>query len=178
MSNENESALFAEQTPMPDIPSAYAKNPYGRAPLIVSLCALAIALACGAASIAIASADKPIEEDAGLKGTVKIDDPHEHDWAIQYETIVHDEVSHEEIVQPVYETITTMHSVCNECNEIVDGRAQEHVDATGHSGYSTNVPVSESRLVSEGRIDVIIDEPAYEELVATGHTCTICGESS
>lgn len=120
---------------------------------------------------------------AGVRGaeptaTTDTDITHEHDWAIQYDTVVHDEVSHEEVVQPVYERIVTHHSVCNDCNEIVDGHAQEHIDATGHSGYSTNVPVTESRLVSEGRIDVIVDEPAYEELVATGRTCTICGENS
>ena len=103
---------------------------------------------------------------------------HEHDWAIGYETVHHDAQTHEEIVQPVYETVITYHSVCNECNELIDGHAAEHIVITGHSGYSTNVPVEETRKVADGRIDVIEDSPEYDELVATGRTCTICGRTS
>lgn len=174
MPNEHDGAPCAEEPPAP---GSRPKERSAKAPVIVSACALAVALACGIASIAITSAGAPVEE-VEPTAAIATDAAHEHDWAIQYDTVVHDEVSHEEVVQPVYERIVTHHSVCNDCNEIVDGHAQEHIDATGHSGYSTNVPVTESRLVSEGRIDVIIDEPAYEELVATGRTCTICGESS
>lgn len=158
-------------------PDAESKEGGSKSSVIISACAIAIALACGIGSIVIASTG--VTDEAEEQATaIAIDAAYEHDWAIQYETVAHDEVSHEEVVQPVYETIVTHHSVCNECNEIVDGRAQEHIDETGHSGYSTNVPVTESRLVSEGRIDTIVDEPAHEELVATGRICTICGERS
>lgn len=174
MPNEHDGAPCADEPP---VPGSRSKERSAKAPVIVSACALAVALACGIASVAIASAGAPVEE-AEPTAAIATNATHEHDWTIQYDTVVHDEVSHEEVVQPVYERIVTHHSVCNDCNEIVDGHAQEHIDATGHSGYSTNVPVTESRLISEGRIDVIVDEPAYEELVASGRTCTICGESS
>lgn len=143
-------------------------------PIYLSSAALVLALA----AVAFAAAWAFVPGDA-MDAEEEREEPtqvvrHEHDWAVLYETVEHDAETHEEVIQPVYEHVTAHHSVCNECNDIIDGHAQEHVDATGHSGFSTNVPVEETRLVSEGRVETVIDEPAYDELIAAGRACTIC----
>lgn len=152
------------------------KRPLEWAAVAIAGCAVAISVCC-CICWAIPS---PGDGDDAVEEAAAIVEPaaHEHDWAIRYETVHHEAQTHEEVVQPVYETATTYHSVCNSCSEIVDGHAQQHVDETGHGGYSTNVPVTESRLVSEGRVDVVEDSPAYDELVETGRACTICGALS
>lgn len=147
-----------------------------RAPIFLSSAALVAALAAVALSAAWAFAPGDAIEVAEERSAPVQAAAHEHDWAIVYETVAHDAKTHEEVIQPVYEIVTAHHSVCNECNDIIDGHAQEHIDTTGHSGFSTNVPVEETRLVSDGRVEVITDEPAFEELVAAGRECTICGE--
>ncbi len=144
-------------------------------PIAVSCCAAALSVAC-CACLVLAPTSTDAGAGDGNAPAVQQARPHVHDWAIDYEIVSHDAVTHEEIVQPVFETTVTHHSVCNDCSEIVDGHAAEHIEATGHSGYSTNVPVEESCKVSDGRIETVVDSPAYEELVATGRTCTICGE--
>lgn len=146
-------------------------------PIIVAASAAALSIACclccALAPLNESSQDEDVQTLQISKALV-----HEHDWAIDYETVHHDAQTHEEIIQPVYETVITYHSVCNECNELIDGHAAEHIVITEHSGHSTNVPVEETRKVADGRIDVIEDSPEYDELVATGRTCTICGKSS
>lgn len=98
-----------------------------------------------------------------------------HDWTITYETIHHDAVTHTETVEPVYENQTTYHTVCNECGEVIDGTAAQHIRDTGHSGYSTNVPITNEVLVSEGYTHEVTDTPAYDETVASEMVCTLCG---
>lgn len=144
-----------------------------RIPLAVAVSAAAIALM----ALCIALVPVHTSHTPPMDGIQSIEEEqrHVHDWVSQYETVSHDAVTHEEVIQPVYEHVIAHHSVCNDCQEIIDGHAQEHIDATGHSGYSTNVPVEETELVSEGRIDTITDSPAYEELVETGRACAICG---
>lgn len=99
-----------------------------------------------------------------------------HDWSISYKTVHHDAVTHTEYVQPVYEDQTTYHTVCNTCEEVIDGKAAEHIESTGHSGYSTNVPITSRVMVSEGYNKTVVDKEAYDETVADHLVCTKCGE--
>lgn len=172
----NESESFSQEETAAQSSPKESGPKRGRTQIYLSSAAFVMALAAVvfAATWAFAPDDaiEATEEHARPIQVVR----HEHDWAIVYETVAHDAETHEEVIQPVYEHVTAHHSVCNECNDIIDGHAQEHIDATGHSGFSTNVPVEETRLVSEGRVEVVTDEPAYDELVATGRECTICGE--
>lgn len=147
-------------------------------PIAAVVCAAAISAACCLYCANAASAPSYEEPAHVLSAETPLPAAHQHDWTIDYETVHHDAVTHEEVVQPVYESITTYHSVCNDCEEIIDGHAAEHIELTAHSGYSTNVPVEESRKVADGRIDVIEDSPEYDELVAVGRTCTVCGAES
>lgn len=101
----------------------------------------------------------------------------EHDWTMTYKTIHHDAVTHTETVEPVYASKTSYHTVCNECQQTIDGIADQHIKDTGHSGYSTNVPITGEVLVSEGYSHEVTDTPAYDETVADELVCAICGET-
>lgn len=98
-----------------------------------------------------------------------------HDWTVTYKTIHHDAVTHTETVEPVYGNETTYHTVCNECQQVIDGIADQHIKETGHSGYSTNVPITDEVVVSEGYTREVTDTPAYDETVADELVCTLCG---
>ena len=100
---------------------------------------------------------------------------HTHDWSITYKTVHHDAVTHTEHVAPVYQNQTTYHTVCNECKQVIDGKADEHIKETGHSGYSTNVPITDEVMVSEGYDKQVTDTPAYDETVIDKLVCTTCG---
>lgn len=101
----------------------------------------------------------------------------EHDWTMTYKTVHHDAVTHTETVEPVYASKTSYHTVCNECQQTIDGIADQHIRDTGHSGYSTNVPITGEVLVSEGYSHEVTDTPAYDEAVADELVCAICGET-
>lgn len=102
---------------------------------------------------------------------------HTHDWTVTYKTVHHDAVTHTEHVDPVFQNQTTYHTVCNECKQVIDGKADEHIKASGHSGYSTNVPITDEVMVSEGYDREVTDTPAYDETVIDKMVCTTCGET-
>lgn len=112
----------------------------------------------------------------GQQEQVDGEKPCEHDWTVTYKTVHHDAVTHTENVEPVYESKTEYHTVCNDCEQVIDGIADAHIKDTGHSGYSTNVPITGEVLVSEGFTREVTDSPAYDETVADKMVCTICGE--
>lgn len=119
---------------------------------------------------------KVIDKKGEVIGIVVEDDECVHDWTVTYKTVHHDAVTHTETVAPVYENKTSYHTVCNDCKQTIDGKADEHIKETGHSGYSTNVPITGEVLVSEGYTREVTDTPAYEETVADELVCTLCGE--
>ncbi len=166
-----------EVTPLVPIREKESYLPKSRAgwfALTFSACAMTIVIIT---SIWCLAPTAEIEEQRPLSRidlTVPVS--HEHVWVDDYKTVHHEATTHEETVAPVYEAVIEYHTVCNECNEQIDGRAREHIEETGHSGYSTNVPVAVPHLITEGRIDVIEDTPAYDESVTTGRHCSICGE--
>lgn len=111
------------------------------------------------------------KEAAAAKG----DETCDHDWTITYKTVHHDAVTHTETVKPVYANQTTYHTVCNDCKQVIDGKADEHLEETGHSGYSTNVPITDEVLVSKGYTHEVTDKAAYDETVPDKMVCTKCG---
>lgn len=116
--------------------------------------------------------EKSDSENSGSEDAAKT---HTHDWSITYKTVHHDAVTHTEHVAPVYQNQTTYHTVCNECKQVIDGKADEHIKETGHSGYSTNVPITDEVMVSEGYDKQVTDTPAYDETVIDKLVCTTCG---
>ena len=117
-------------------------------------------------------------DDGGQESSGKEEEPVcDHDWTMTYKTVRHDAVTHTETVAPVYASKTSYHTVCNDCEQTIDGIADQHIKETGHSGYSTNVPITGEVLVSEGYSHEVTDTPAYDETVPDKVVCTICGES-
>lgn len=124
--------------------------------------------------------EKSDSEDSGSDASTKDgskskEKSHTHDWSITYKTVHHDAVTHTEHVAPVYQNQTTYHTVCNECKQVIDGKADDHIKQTGHSGYSTNVPITDEVMVSEGYDKQVTDTPAYDETVIDKLVCTTCG---
>ena len=165
------------------------KKPHNRK-VIAAICGLAlVALIGGGAYYGIghqtgagsktesvqANDSKESGSDASAKdGSKSKEKSHTHDWSITYKTVHHDAVTHTEHVAPVYQNLTTYHTVCNECKQVIDGKADDHIKQTGHSGYSTNVPITDEVMVSEGYDKQVTDTPAYDETVIDKLVCTTC----
>ena len=100
----------------------------------------------------------------------------DHLWVPEYGSVHHDAVYEQVWHDPVYETETTYHTVCNDCQAVIDGTAAQHIADTGHSGYSTDVPIANEVIVQEGYYEDVLTEEAYDETVQTGYVCASCGE--
>lgn len=103
---------------------------------------------------------------------------HQHTWVPTYRTVHHDAVYEDVYHAPVYTEETTYHTVCNDCKEIIDGMAAEHVADTGHSGYSTGVPIVNETLASAGYTESALVQDAWDEVVTDGAMCPSCGETA
>lgn len=101
---------------------------------------------------------------------------HRHTWSPNYETVHHDAEYKDVWHEPVYGEETTYHTVCNTCKEIIDGEAAKHIADTGHSGYSTDVPITDEIVVQEGYFEPVLVTEAYDETVVESMVCTACGE--
>ena len=66
--------------------------------------------------------------------------------------------------------------MCNDCLAIIDGKAQQHLDETGHSGYTPDVSVTDEVMTDEGGIVTVVVEDEADELVITGGKCALCEE--
>jgi len=111
------------------------KKPHNRK-VIAAICGLAlVALIGGGAYYGIghqtganskaesvqANDSKESGSDASAKdGSKSKEKSHIHDWSITYKTVHHDAVTHTEHVAPVYQNLTTYHTVCNECKQVID----------------------------------------------------------
>lgn len=102
---------------------------------------------------------------------------HTHDWTVTYKTVHHDAETHTEHVDAVYRPRTSYHTVCNECEQVIDGKADEHIRETGHSGYSTNVPIQDTVMESQAYDKVVTDKDAWDETVPDKMVCATCGET-
>lgn len=92
---------------------------------------------------------------------------HVHTWKVEAAGAA----THEVEVPAVTEKVVAEHTVCNECGEAIDGKAAAHIEKTGHSGYTTGVPIEEERVVTEATTMTVADEPGEITLV-----CAECGE--
>lgn len=102
----------------------------------------------------------------------------DHLWIPITYTLDHPQVSHEVRHEATYENTTVLHTICNECNKVIDGAAQLHIDNTGHSGFTVSVPVSEKALTKEAWIETVIDEQAWTETIINGYRCSRCNTES
>ena len=159
----------------------------GRAAMAVSACALACALAAvgvacwqtsapGQNSRPATEASAPAAQQ-GDGDAEQAQPAHTHDWTVTYRTVHHDAETHTEHVDAVYRARTTYHTVCNECEQVIDGIADQHIKDTGHSGYSTNVPIEDTVMESAAYDKVVTDKDAWDETVPDKMVCATCGET-
>lgn len=199
--NENENSSIRETTET-DVPKQHEGHSHRKGKILGIVCAVVIlcCLALAAAYyVSSTSGDDPQEspemevytsaskasdteeasdtDPADDSGEDSTEETSSHDWSITYVTVHHDAVTHTETVDPVYGEETSYHTVCNECGKTIDGVADQHIRETGHSGYTTNVPIVNEVVVTEGYTKEVTDTPAYDELVADKLVCTLCGKT-
>ena len=103
---------------------------------------------------------------------------HTHSWTNVTKTVHHDAEYKQVWHDPIYETRTTYHDVCNQCGAILDGGlAATHLKSTSCSSYSTGVPSNENVLVSKGYYESVLVKAAWDETVVTGKRCS-CGATA
>ena len=161
--------------PVHEKESYLPKSPAGWIALILAAFAMGIAVVTSIWCLMPVAEVEEQRPSSHIEMTVPVS--HEHAWVEDFETVHHEAITHEETVVPVYEAVIEYHTVCNECGAQIDGIGREHIEETGHSGYSTNVPVAVPHLVTEGSIDLVEDSPAYDESITVGRHCSICGTS-
>lgn len=101
---------------------------------------------------------------------------HVHDWTAVYALRDVPAVTHVEHHDAVYGTETVYETVCNECEAIVTGATREHTASTGHTGFTTNVPIVNEVVEQEAYDETVVDTPATVQLVHTSDRCSSCGE--
>lgn len=121
------------------------------------------------------TADKAQQLEAGQVELEQKVDAHSHTWVPNYATVHHDAVYKDVWHEPVYDMETTYHTVCNDCKKTIDGIAADHIADTGHSGYSTNVPITNEVLKQAGYTEPVLVSEGWDETVVEGVTCTGCG---
>lgn len=159
-----------------------AKKPFNkRIVLLIGICA-AIIVVCW---LLVTVYGMAIQHGADMykaaqKDTIELvadkSDTCEHDWIDELETVHHDAVTHIVSHPAEYKTVTNYHTICNICEAIIDSKTAEHTIDTGHSSWTTDVPVLENELVSEAYDETIIDQDAYDETVIKQQRCKKCGE--
>lgn len=171
----------AEAKPQPDSAAAQKRFGFADSTRIALLVILGIVIG---AVIAIGvytvlqsahTADKAQQLEAGQVELEQKVEAHSHTWVPNYATVHHDAVYKDVWHEPVYDTETTYHTVCNDCKKTIDGFAADHIADTGHSGYSTNVPITNEVLKQAGYSEPVLVSEGWDETVVEGVTCTGCG---
>ncbi len=112
---------------------------------------------------------------------------HEHEWVQQYKTVHHDAETHTETVlvkeaydDPVYTQV--QHLICDNCGADITSNTKAHLmkhlmngeTGTYHTEYK-NEHTDTIHHDAEYRTDTVVDKDAYDEQVADGWKCSICG---
>lgn len=102
---------------------------------------------------------------------------HTHDYVATYKTVHHKAQTHTVHHETTYKQETTQHTVCNTCGKEIDGKAVSHINKTGHSGYTKNVPVTKNVVDQKAYDEVVVDKKAYDETKLTGYKCVSCDKT-
>jgi hypothetical protein len=82
-----------------------------------------------------------------------------------YETVHHEAVYATAHHDAEYTTITEYFTVCHQCPFKIQGSIYPHLDATGHTGYNSDVPFTSQVLVCAAYDEQILVSAAYDEQV-------------
>lgn len=165
---------------------AQAEKPWRRA-LMGGVAAAALVAACAVAAIVGQSfvgqgaeqQTKPAESQQASQSTASAADAHqtaEHVWQPVYGTVHVEKQTHMEHKDATYKQETVNETVCNDCKAVITGKAQEHIEKTGHSGFTRNVPVIEDVIDVPAHDEEVVDWEAHDEKRLTGYSCE-CGKN-
>lgn len=163
-----------------------AKKP-GHLTLMGVVAAAAVVAACGVGAIVgqsfvgqgDAQQTKPAESQQASQSTASAADAHqaaEHVWQPVYGTVHVEKQTHMEHRDATYKQETVNETVCNDCKSVITGKAQEHIEKTGHSGFTRNVPVLEDVVDVPAHDEEVVDWEAHDEKRLTGYSCE-CGKN-
>lgn len=159
---------------------AQAEKPWRRA-LMGGVAAAALVAACAVGAIvgqgAVQQA-KPAESQQASQPSANEPDAHqtaEHVWQPEYSVVHVEKQTHMEHRDATYKQATVNETVCNDCKAVITGKAQEHIEKTGHSGFTRNVPVIEDVVDVPAHDEEVVDWEAHDEKRLTGYSCA-CGK--
>ena len=120
---------------------------------------------------------KPAESQQASQSAASPSDAQaeEHVWKPMYSVVHVDKQTHMEHRDATYKQATVNETVCNDCKAVITGKAQEHIEKTGHSGFTRNVPVIEDVVDVPAHDEEVVDWEAHDETRLTGYSCE-CGE--
>jgi hypothetical protein len=82
-----------------------------------------------------------------------------------YETVHHPAVYETVFHEAEYSTSTSYWTVCHQCDFRVQGSIYPHLDATGHTGYTSDVPFTETVLVRAAFEEQVLVSAAPDEQI-------------
>jgi hypothetical protein len=82
-----------------------------------------------------------------------------------YETVHHPAVYETVFHEAEYATRTSYWTVCHQCDFRVQGSIYPHLDATGHTGYTSDVPFTETVLVRAAFEEQVLVSAAWDEQI-------------
>ena len=120
---------------------------------------------------------KPAESQQALQSAASPSDAQaeEHVWKPMYSVVHVDKQTRVEHRDATYKQETVSETVCNDCKAVITGKAQEHIEKTGHSGFTRNVPVVEDAIDVPEHDEEVVDWEAHDEKRLTGYSCE-CGK--
>lgn len=152
---------------------------------LAAVCGIGAALGVGAGSpsaqpadtsegaVSAASTQPAAEEPEPAAGTTE--EAH-HTWEPVYGIVHLEKKMHTEHVDATYKEVTEYETLCNVCKQPVTGKAQEHSEKTGHTGFTTNVPVVKEVVDAPAKDVEVTDQEARDAYALTGYRCD-CGKS-
>lgn len=163
-----------------------AKKP-GHMTLMVVVAAAAVVAACAVGAIVgqsfvgqgAAQQTKPAESQQASQAAENAADAQqaaEHVWKPMYSVVHVEKQTHMEHRDATYKQETVNETVCNDCKAVITGKAQEHIEKTGHSGFTRGVPVVEDVLDTPEQDVEVTDQEAHDEYRLAGYSCE-CGKN-
>lgn len=121
---------------------------------------------------------KPAESQQASQSAASPSDAQaeEHVWKPMYSVLHVDKQTHVEHRDATHKQETVSETVCNDCKAVITGKAQEHIEKTGHSGFTRNVPVIEDVIDVPAHDEEVVDWEAHDEKRLTGYSCE-CGKN-
>lgn len=99
---------------------------------------------------------------------------HVHSWQQNVELEHHDAITHQVTHDAIMGTALVPHTICNACEDVIDGQTAEHAEATGHLSYTPDVPRPEPYVAQAAWAETVVDQEAYDEVVVRTETCSEC----